>query len=403
MPRKQLQNMQLPESGYNPVVFQGYTAEGPEYDTNILANSIGRLDTAIEKAHEGLSAIDLALAEQGSKLNEAEGAWFKQFKDNFKNQIQAEIDAGNFGNAINLGKELGAQAVSDKGLNARIQYNQDLEKYKDEILANDRLSTNKKKWAINKYAQYNYEDRFENGKVVGGNTFDRTNKIADSFNPDQEWILVEKIVAEESGGGGGTTNDSEKGISIRTSSDYRRKLKDKLVNGMVTRFKNSAQLRRELAEELDADLYNLEDLNKQYDELLNSGNVEEAARIKARIDEEDKYLTWNNARVKDIKTYYALKILNSGYPELMEYNNVSGRSDESIIGKSEGNYTSGNFISEVVDGMRNTYRPSVSVKWAGGQESSSTAATTAGQNIYGVGDSGIERQNNPGYIGSFNK
>lgn len=384
MARKQLQNMQLPESGYNPIVFQGYTTEGPEYDTNILANSIGRLDEAIKEAHESYSAIDLALAEKGSKLNEAESKWFNDFKQNYKDQIQAEIDAGNFGNAINLGKRLGSEAVSDKGLNARIQYNADLQKYKDDILNNNKLSDNKKRWAIHKYAQYDYHDTLDNGKVIGGNTFDRAQSISDSFNPDQEWLIVNQLVAEESGGSGGTTFSDNNTKSTTSSTDYHRKLANKLVKGMETRFENNGQLRRQLDEELEADLYNLKQLQAEYDSLIKT-NPEEAERVKARLDDEREKLSWNGSPITDYKKYYLKKIVNSGYPEIMQYNNIKSGSSTSIIGGNYGNDGAKGFYDVLDKALSGGYRKSGNVNMVIGKDATAVSATTAGENIVPLG------------------
>lgn len=117
MARKQLQNMQLPESGYNPIVFQGYTTEGPEYDTNILANSIGRLDTAIEKTNEQTGAIKESLAKVKAQLNPALHPWFDEYSDKTIIKPMSDmIEAGNYGDAINFGNNQGRGFLDDKNI-----------------------------------------------------------------------------------------------------------------------------------------------------------------------------------------------------------------------------------------------------------------------------------------------
>lgn len=388
MARKQLQNMQLPETGYNPVIFQGYTAEGPQYNANILANSIGRLDEAIEKAHESYSAIDLALAEQGSKLNEAENQWFNDFKQNYKDQIQAEIDAGNFGNAINLGKRLGAEAVSDKGLNARIQYNQNLEQFKNDIENRNDLSTNKKRWAIDKYAKYDYHDELDNGKVIGGNTFNKDIPLSSSWNPDQEWSIVNQLVPEESGGSGGTKHSEDLSKSTTSSATYHRKKAQNLLNAMDKRLNENAELRNKLAEELEADLYNKQYLLDKYNELKDS-NLEEANRYLARWEEENKKLTINNSPITDYKTYYKLKVLESAYPGIMEYNNTTNNSSEQINsttgGTSGGRQGKGGIFGTAIDIIKEGFRPSGNVNYTINKDASPTEVTKKANNVMPLG------------------
>lgn len=385
MARKQLQNMQLPESGYNPIVFQGYTTEGPELNANILANSIGRLDQAIEKAHESYSAIDLALAEQGSKLNEAENKWFNDFKQNYKDQIQAEIDAGNFGGAITLGKRLGSEAVSDKGLNARIQYNQDLEQFKNDIQNRKDLSSNKKRWAINKYAQYDYHDELDDGKVVGGNTFNKDITLASSWNPDQEWALVSQFVPEESGGGGGTKHSKDLSRSTTTSTTFHRKRAKAFLDAMDTRVSNNTELRTQLAEELNSDLYNKQYLLDKYNELKDT-NPEEAARYYARWEEEDRKLRvpGSDSPVTDIHDYYKLKVLQSGYPEMMEYNNTTNNSSEQINGTSIDGGGKG-FLATVTDVLKEGFRKSVNVDYSANKDASPTEVAKKADNVMPLG------------------
>lgn len=389
MARKQLQNMQLPESGYNPIVFQGYTTEGPEYDTNILANSIGRLDTAIEKAHDAYSAIDLALAEQGNKLNEAENKWFNDFKQNYKDQIQAEIDAGNFGNAINLGKRLGAEAVSDKGLNARIQYNQDLEQFKNDIENRQDLTTSKKRWAIHKYGKYDYHDELENGKVIGGNTFNKDIPVSSSWNPDQEWSIVNQLLPEESGGGGGTKHSDDLSRSTTSSTTYHRKKAKNLLDAMDKRLSESSELRSKLGEELEAELYNRQYLLDKYNELKDT-NPEEAARFYARWEEETKKLTppGGDSPVTDYKTYYKLKVIESAYPQIMSYNNVTNNSSESINSSNDygGKSTIGRVVGDFIDGLREGFRKSDTVEYATDNDASAQNASKKGSNIMPVGN-----------------
>ena len=181
MARKQLQNMQLPETGYNPVIFQGYTTEGPQYNANILANSIGRLDEAIEKASDKQGAMNLALGEIRSQLNPNEYEWFDNYtKEHYINPLQAEIDAGNFGNAITLATRLGTEAPGNFEFQDRERVNKQFNTWKEELKVRNQRGeiddlTYRRALALNDYKYtpvYNTQ-----GENVGGYNWEA------AFNP----------------------------------------------------------------------------------------------------------------------------------------------------------------------------------------------------------------------------
>lgn len=214
MPRKQLQNMQLPESGYNPVVFQGYTTEGPEYDTNILANSIGRLDTAIKEASDKQGAVNLALGEIRSQLNPEEYEWFDRYtRENYINPIQDEINAGNYGSAITLGTRLGTEAAKDFEFQDRARVNTEFNKWKDELkIRRDKGDINdvtyQRALALNKYTYNPVYDN--NGRNIGGYNWEAAFNPVSDINLDDFYKRLQEfkgVSAETTGYEGGTTQD----------------------------------------------------------------------------------------------------------------------------------------------------------------------------------------------------
>lgn len=181
MPRKQLQNMQLPESGYNPVVFQGYAAEGPEYDTNILANSIGRLDTAIEKANAEQGAVKQSVAKVRAQLNPALHNWF----DNYVNEkvikpMNTMIEEGNYGSAINFGSNEGANFIDENVSNALLlteAYNKADEQAKKIIGTGEGYEWWKEKNAFDANKLID-----ENGNIVNADYFDNIKAPVERLN-----------------------------------------------------------------------------------------------------------------------------------------------------------------------------------------------------------------------------
>ena len=158
---------------------------------------------------------------------------------------------------------------------------------------------------------------------------------------------------------------------------------------MDSRLSESSELRSKLAEELEAELYNRQYLLNKYNELKDT-NPEEAARFYSRWEEETKKLTvpGSDSPVTDYKTYYKLKVLQSAYPQIMSYNNVTSNSSESI----NGIYNKGNdstlreVASTFINNLRRGSRPSGKVEYAANDDASAQEVSKNGSNVMSVGD-----------------
>ena len=125
MSQYKLPKMSIAQKQYNPATFQGvsFTPQAP--DMNILARSLAQAEERHDKAIEKQTAIDIALGDIENELNAVEIPWFNQYKQNIQQQIQNELDNGNYGSAIRVAIKAAGNIKSDTALKGRIKANKD--------------------------------------------------------------------------------------------------------------------------------------------------------------------------------------------------------------------------------------------------------------------------------------
>lgn len=372
--RERLQNIQPINSNFvSPIIYEGYSIDPQEENVGILANRIDKFDQNVREANKQITTLDIALGDIGTKLNNKEQQWFDEYKENLRNKINEQITLGNYQGAINVATRLAGDVASDAQLNAKIKYNEDLQKWVDNINSRQDLSSNKKAWAIHKYGQYDYKDVTDNNdKIIGGTEFNRNSTVEASINWDQEWALTDRLVAEESYTRGGTKFTDDKSMSTTTDNSYKRKTAEKLRNAMKERM-NNPQFAKQLREELASELYNYEQLT--------GAEKQNAA----------KSLMYNDAIIgKDDYEHYIELKLKQQYPEFMSYNNKIDTSEQHYYGSitpSNGVYTGGK--QPVYPYFNADVHPDGTVEYKVGIEANPAAATSAGSSVSSLGESGF--------------
>lgn len=161
---RRLYNQQTPN--YNPGVFEGATAEFKPIDFTPFERSLAKIEARMTTASEKQTAVDAALAEVETKLNPTEREWFSSYKKDIKDQIQGEIDAGNFGSAIRKANKLAGQVASDSKLLGRVEQNAKYQQAVKEVQGDKSLSKDTKDWWLANH-QYSYEDQYDsNGNPI---------------------------------------------------------------------------------------------------------------------------------------------------------------------------------------------------------------------------------------------
>lgn len=166
-----LPQLSIKVAGIKPATFQGSVFDPKSADTNILINSLAKMEARQEKAAEKKSIVDRALIGIEEKINAKELPWFNAKKEQVQQQIQNEIDAGDYGAAIkvatNLADEVLLGADTQNRIKAQNTYLQidDEQKKRLEKGAIDQSTYNW--WKDNN--PYQYADEYdENGKIIGG-------------------------------------------------------------------------------------------------------------------------------------------------------------------------------------------------------------------------------------------
>ena len=266
-------------AGFNPAVFEGTSMEFKPYDYSIYERGLANLQARMDKAAEQQSAVDMALANIELQLNPAEREWFAGYKQDIKNQIQGDIDAGNFGSAIRKATKLAGQVHSDSKILNRIEYNKQYQAEKDRVLNDKTLSqTRKDRWVEEN--PYNYKDTFdENGNVTGGTQWTANWKPYSSLDMVAIYDTVKKLAAEEAGGGesaqfldenGNLTSDVTKGIygmAVKKGSKWERLPAEKLKRVFNNLFNQIPDAKEALLQQMDDRIW---EYNKLDDEAKKS-------------------------------------------------------------------------------------------------------------------------------------
>lgn len=163
IPQMRLKQATLPQSSFTPIVYTPQTE-----DLSLLQRSLAQMEARREKASESQTAIDIALGNIENKLNAAEIPWFNEYKKNIQQQIQNEIDNGNYGSAIRVAKKAAGNISSDTSLTGRIKANEAYKKELESVKNNNRIgSVTKQRWETQNL--YSYEDiKDDAGNIVGG-------------------------------------------------------------------------------------------------------------------------------------------------------------------------------------------------------------------------------------------
>ena len=130
-------------AGFNPTVFEGSSIDFKPRDFGVLERGLANLEARMNTASEKQAGVDAALADVESKLNPAEREWFSSYKKDIKDQIQGEIDAGNFGSAIRKANKLAGQVANDSRILGRIEANAKYQQALKEVQNNNALSSRK--------------------------------------------------------------------------------------------------------------------------------------------------------------------------------------------------------------------------------------------------------------------
>lgn len=206
---------------------------------DILQRSMQNLEA---KHYEAVKTqADLATAIGQLDLNEAEDGYRANLQTSIAEQIDNAATVGNYASALTTARTLAGRVAADPGLMGRVKYQADWKKFRESVLASKEYGQDVKNYTLEK-SKYAYEDNLdENGKVVGGNTFDPNYRPVETVDLAAIQEKAAKLAAYDAGGSeqlyymnskGGFTNDFNQSYDqmayIKKGGHYEKLGRDKL-------------------------------------------------------------------------------------------------------------------------------------------------------------------------------
>ena len=384
-------------AGFNPAVFEGTSMEFKPYDYSIYERGLANLEARMNKAAEEQGAVDLTLAEIETKLNPAEREWFAGYKQDIKNQIQGDIDAGNFGTAIRKAIKLGNQAASDSRITGRVEanakYQEELKKQKDRLAKGD-ITDDAFSWWLKKNP-YTYQDKYDaNGNVVSG-TLQEFTPLYDKVDYAGLTNAAFKLITANKGS---SSRDGSTSVHNTTTKDLSRgnttykpgenvsgsshssesfeyvsldDIKDNIEELIALNPGGLEQVEQDYVVRLDA----FKELEEKYNKALEEDPTSENTRLLGQQLEVRKKLLFRNGSETDFKDYFARMLADNMIAKNMAYDwrttASGGTSSYSLSDVNSNNNNGGGSGNSSTNTSTNTntssnWRPPMIIKQDGG-------------------------------------
>lgn len=360
MPKNRLAYTPSEVAGITPATFSGYvynpTTEFKHQDYDLLSRTVEAYQARIDKANEKQSEVDQALATIESKLHNSEktSGWFKAYKDNIKNQIQKQIDEGNYRSAIRTATTLATQTIADPAIQGRIQanaeYEEELKVQKQRRDKGDISQATYDWWLSNN--PYNYKDKKDDaGNVIG------VEKSGVSFRPvnDINWAnqanIAFKLLSpkKRTSYNSSTTqeynnqdldeNGKPKAISqtdTTTIDSYEKISKEDIVKNIDELLAATPDGYRQAEQAYNVAIHDYKNLEKQLESL--DPTSPEYQTIKEQLAQRNLQLS-NNGSLIPYKEYYARMVTNNLFAEGLAYNWITTKTDNSTVAKKSPSYS----------------------------------------------------------------
>lgn len=325
---------------YNPI---GYTPQTE--DLSITERSLARIEARQEKAAEKRSAIKSAFGELKAKLHNDDetNKWIQDYEDEVTKKIDAQIQAGNFGEAARLSIDLAGDMSTNNGLLGRIAANakyEDILTTQKQRLAKGEIDQSTFDW-WNANNPYKYNESFDaDGNELRG-TLEDVSAPVDTLNIEKLWLMAAQMVEEDAGGSSGTkaygvngeltTQEMQNGTAPQLlksgSSNWHIKREDAIRANMQALLEKP-EVQRQLRQQFEVDTYEFKKLENKLQELTKNGATEqEIADAKKALDSYKPMMMKNGAPISSYEQWYDRTITNSPYGKNLSYNRTVTSSD----------------------------------------------------------------------------
>lgn len=346
----ELPTMSLKAAQFNPVAFTPFQYEYKPTDLSILERSLAQREERMNKAAEAKGFIDGALAETELKLNKQDKDWFRNYKTEINNKIQAEIDAGNYGSAFRTATTTAGEVAKDSRLLSRIEanakYQEDM-KTLDDRVAKGEISQLTKEWWLNNKGAYNNRVSVDNDDIV---TINDTPILYSDFDFSGIWASAAKLLPPEKGS---TSNQSQvtnidgTGFGSQSGRSYERLKKEDILNAVIT-YLETGDNQAKIKQYFDVQKYHAEKLKAEYD-----NTDDETRRSEITLELEKSGILGANNQIIDYDTYLKNNLENSPWGNLLAYEYVTTQSGSSTDNNSSRTNSGNGGIGQFITNNRN--------------------------------------------------
>lgn len=182
--------MSLKTFNWQPVAYQSTQYTPIQSANTLLAKSMLQQENREGNARTQLDTIDKALMSYRANLDPSDHAWFDARKNQIREDINREINLGNYQSAIRIAQQDASDLTSDSDLQNRILVNGLRQQARQQINTNGRLdSLTKLRWEeMNPYV-YN-----------GTANWSATWNPVDDISLEQVWSIAVQMTPEQSRG-----------------------------------------------------------------------------------------------------------------------------------------------------------------------------------------------------------
>lgn len=317
IPVMSLKQATLNQGSFSPIIYQPQVE-----DLNILQRSLAQREAREEKAAEQQTAIDNALGQIEDKLNPTEKEWFTNYKNDIKYQIQEQINAGNYGDAIRVATKLAGNVVSDSKILDRVKAQEIYKNAIDKVKSRTDISKDTKEWWIANH-QYRYNDLTDaNGNIIGGDYDQFDDAPASAIDlTDLENKAIRFAAPTRTNRAGGKTTDTGGNDWVNNIEEL---TPEKLKDVMKGVFASTPGAKEYLIQEKQVAEFKL----KQYQDL-----IDDAASDTERKELEDKMQVYAKDLYEDgirlsQDEYFAKKVNPVLYGAAYKHTTTSSHSSE---------------------------------------------------------------------------
>lgn len=321
-------NTSLKVASFQPATFTPTQYQYQGEDLSILERSLQQREARMAQAAESQSAVDIALGKIETQLHRdpTTDAWFNQYKQNIKDQIQTQVDAGNFGSAFRTATRLAGNVAQDTPVLGRIRANEDFKKEMETQQARrdkGEISQNTYDWWLSNNP-YSYSDITDNnGNIIGGSTWTPENRPVADINWAGQAMAAFKMITPDKGTKGreskkGITNADGTGTQTGSSStqSYERVSAQDIRDNIERMLSATPDGYRQAEQAYDVAVFEWNRMKEQYNSM--SDDDPNKVILGEKIAQRNQLMMCNGSPIS-YKEYYARMITDDLYSQGLAY------------------------------------------------------------------------------------